>query len=285
MTRTDPTSGRWAPPVVALLESLKSDLARKPALLAPRTINHNLIAVKRMFNWSGGVGLTPTISWRGVRPLPVEDSDPEDLTPRRLFAVMKRVRGMPGGERVLPWLALNYLCVARPSEIVTLVNEVKRPPTPRPVTQGSKSLGKKPRNDTGAVRGGGGRFMDIVDPEGNVIHGGHRGLYRLGRSKNSWRGGARFRFLVLSPQALAWLDLAEPVWSRLDGYSAAACAAMGTGLGPRVMRDSAATHLRQRGVVQGDVSILLGHAPQGEWPSYARTPWPALLESVSRISL
>lgn len=284
-----PEHGVFQPPVVPLLEAHKSDFSRPSAApphgLSARTVNHDLTAIKRLFNFAADRGYCPQVHWRPVRRLPVPAAQPEDLSPRALFAIMRRIaRREP---LLLPYVALNYLCLARPSEVVELICSV-HPPERTPLPRGHHR--RRPPTTRDESRRG--RFVPLIDEQGRVLH--PRGLFALHRHKHSWRsgtvdgvsgGGASApRLLVLTDQALVWLEMASPVWSTLDSYSSA-CARACSGFGPRMLRDSAASHLRARGVALADVQTLLGHVVRGEWPSYARTPWPSLRESASRIAL
>ena len=271
-----PERGVFRPPVVPLLEVHKAEYGRD---LAARTINHDLTAIKRLFNFAADRGYCPVVNWRPVRRLPVPPPDPEELAPRVLFRLMRIIhRREP---LLLPYLALNYLCLARPSEVVELVCSV-HPPERTELPRGHHR--RRPARERDAAERG--RYMPVIDEQGRVVH--PRGLFALRRHKHSWRPGETAgpapRLLVLTDQALAWLDLAVPVWSTLDSYSSA-CARACSGFGPRMLRDSAASHLRARGVGLEGVQTLLGHVIKGEWPSYARTPWPSLRASASQISL
>jgi integrase len=283
-----PERGVYQAPIVRLLEAHKIDFSQPSAGgYSPRTINHDLTAIKRLFNFAADRGLCPTIHWRAVRRLPVPAPEPEELSPRVLFRVMRRIhRREP---LLLPYLALNYLTLARPSEVVELVCSV-HPPEHAKMPEGHHRRKPAARRDPSQR----GRFMPVIDEQGRVVH--PRGLFALRRHKNAWRpgdaggggggggGGPPPRLLVLTDQALAWLELAVPVWSTLDSYSAACSRAL-PGFGARMLRDSAASHLRSRGVGLEGVQILLGHVTRGEWPSYARTPWHVLRASASQIAL
>lgn len=261
---------RFAPPVIAMLNAMVSDLkAVKPEeRLKNKSINHDVLAVKRLFNFAAEQGLCPAVVWSGVKMLPTRRGRPEsrpveDLVASIISAGNSAECQVPSAKGatsasalspnpdLVPWLALNYLCVLRPSEVVTLVR-------------------------------GHFDFEPIRNERGKIIH--ERSLLRLQRHKTLWRGENYDRFVLLTPEASAWLSIARPAWSNLSAYSKAAVAAGFVG-GPHVLRDSAASHLRARGVGLEDVKIVLGHSLPGEWKSYAEVPWHDLLQKLGRISL
>lgn len=259
LASSDPRRGRFVPPLIPMLIAFRSDLSQPHLGLARRTVNHDLVAVKRLFNWAAERGYVPAVNWRGVKRLPVARSQPEDLPEDVIRAMLACCAGRacpldPPPRRphpaLEPWLALQYLACLRTSEVVRLVH-------------------------------GRGRFRPVIDESGRVLH--PRGLFELTDHKNSWRGTEEGRFVVLTEAALRWLACARPVWGSPGAYQAAVLRACPWP--PRVLRDSAASHLRARGVALEGVQTLLGHNIRGEWPSYARTPWPALRTSAARLSL
>ena len=297
-----PERYQFQPPIVPLLEAFKTDLAGAKRRLEPRTINHDLTAVKRLFNWAAEQGHCPEVRWRGVKRLPVRRSEPEDLPLPELARRMEQLRQRD--EHLWRYAVLNYLTLARPSEVVRLVcdacairdaqvlragGEPIKPPKGRHRRRPARPIDPRDR----------GRFLPVVDHLGASVD---RGLFELRLHKGTWRvhrsgggeggeggggsggGGGPSRFLVLTPRAVELLDSAAPIWSTLDGYSSAVAHAL-PGFGPRMLRDSAASHLRALGVDLADVQTLLGHAPRGEWPSYARTPWSRLRAVAARLTL
>lgn len=247
----DPVRGRYAAPIVAFLNAYRTDMSRPHKhRLANRTINHELGAVKRLFNWTAEQGLCPEVNWRGVKRLPASRGIPEVLSTERIGAMIAAAGAVD--PRLVPWLALGYLTVGRVSEIPRLVSRR-------------------------------GEFQPVLDARGRLVC--DRGLFALSVHKNSWRGDSAFaRHMLLTDEALEWLDLARPFWSGLDSFSATAIDA-GFARGPHVLRDSAASHLRLRGVPLADVDVLLGHVQSGEWRSYALIPWHDLRVKAGRISL
>ncbi len=82
----------------------------------PKTINHDLTAIRVMFNWAGGLGLVPPVNLRGVKNLPIGPTIDRTLTRPQ---VRKMLAGAPA--KVRPWLEINYLALLRPSEVVRVV--------------------------------------------------------------------------------------------------------------------------------------------------------------------
>ena len=131
LTTVDPDRGIYVPPIVPLLDAFKKDLrltrsepgADGQSTLSPRTINHDITAVKRLFNWAHEHGLCPAVHWRGVKKLPVRRSLPEDRPFTELMRVMEKLHKVE--PLLLPYVALNYLAVARPSEVVSLITDVR----------------------------------------------------------------------------------------------------------------------------------------------------------------
>lgn len=258
----NPSRGRYAAPVVALVNALASDMARRKDPPAPKTILHMIVSVQRLFNFAAEQGLSPAVSWQGLKKPRVRPGDPEVWTVERIAQAIAATaepddsrasavarRGRP---ELVPWLALCYLTVGRVSELPRLVS-------------------------------GEGRFLPVVDERGRQMHA--RGLFAPDEYKSAWRGDAALqRYLVLTDEALEWLALARPVWTRLDSFSSAARSAGFAG-GPHVLRDSAASHLRSRGVALADVQQLLGHSKPGAWRSYARVPFDDLRRKAARITL
>lgn len=308
LTTPAPDRHQFQPPIVPLLEAFKTDLASPmrgvgrggrggqggARTLEPRTINHDLTAIKRLFNWAAEQGHCPEVRWRGVKKLPVRRAHPEDLPIPELVQRMAQLR--QADEHLWRYCLLNYYTLARPSEVVRLIMDAAAiraqhfigPPAPAPPGRHRR----RPAPDHATDPRNRGRFLPIVDERGRTLH--PSGLFELALHKSTWREGsggeggkdsnAPARFLVLTDPALELLAHAVPIWSTLDGYSSA-CARVLPGFGPRMLRDSAASHLRARGVALADVQILLGHAPRGEWPSYARTPWPRLRAAAARLVL
>lgn len=84
----------------------------------PRTINHDLCSIRILYNWASGLELVPPISLAGVRNVPVGAAT-LDL-PRR-WQMIRYIRRADAGVR--PWMAVNYLALLRPSEVVRVVRQ------------------------------------------------------------------------------------------------------------------------------------------------------------------
>lgn len=109
-----------------------------------------------------------------------------------------------------------------------------------------------------------------------------RGIYELDRGKMDMKVGQK-RVIILSEEALEWLDQCRRLWSRLDSYSSAVRAACG--VGPSHFRYSAAKHLHWAGVDRGDVDLILGHMPSGVTLIYIPIRFGPLRETVSLLTL
>jgi integrase len=214
------------------LQSIKDDMIR--AGYAEKTINHDVVAVKAMLNWAMGLEYIPAVHLKGVKTCPL-GPPPDKSMPVK--AVRKMVLGAP--EPVRSWLAISYLCLMRPSEVVRCVQD-----------------------------------------EGEWVE---TGVFRLDRGKIDKKARLA-RHVVFSPEAMKWRRLCEPVWSRLDTYSAAVRRECGPG-GPHALRHSAATHLAQLGVDRADIDLLLGHAPPRVSLTYAPIMWQPLRRTAARITL
>jgi site-specific recombinase XerD len=285
MSTPNPRRGRYTAPVVTALQAFKEDLTRSapPAApkLSPKTINHDLTAVTRLFNFASSRGLCPPVDWRGLKKLPTRRGTPEPMSPESVRAMFGQIAGVDA--RLLPLLAACYLACCRPTEALRLVR-------------------------------GEGVFESISTESGPI----DAAIFRPRIHKNSWRaaGDEYGRAIIITDECRSWIgswcDLvhshgssggevsswrplppssglsgsAKPwcPWSRLDSFSAA-CVGAGLAGGPHVLRDSSASHLRALGMPLEDVRTCLGHVPTGEWRSYARVPWPKLRAGMSRLTL
>lgn len=82
----------------------------------PRTINHDLTAIRVMLNWAAGLGLAPNRSYKGVKNLPTGPVEDKTISAQTVAKLIRKA-----DERLRPWVALNYLAVCRPSEVRRLV--------------------------------------------------------------------------------------------------------------------------------------------------------------------
>ena len=79
---------------------------------APRTINHDLTAVRVMYRWAAKIELAPPIDLGAAGNLPVGPANPRTVSHEEACAAIRDAH-----TRVRPWLALNYLGLLRPSEV------------------------------------------------------------------------------------------------------------------------------------------------------------------------
>ena len=99
----------------AALQSLKEDMLRSG--YDPKTINHDLSCVKSLFLWASGMDYVPAVNLRMAKPMVLAPTPDRSLTRMQVKEFMNAVDG-----RVKPWLAVQYLCLMRPSEVVKVVN-------------------------------------------------------------------------------------------------------------------------------------------------------------------
>lgn len=82
----------------------------------PRTINHDLCSIRILYNWASGIELVPPISLAGVKNVPV---GPVAIDHPKRWQVIRYIKRAPAN--VAPWMAINYLALLRPSEVVRVV--------------------------------------------------------------------------------------------------------------------------------------------------------------------
>ncbi len=85
--------------------------------LAPRTINHDIQAVRTMLQWAMDLELIAPVNLRGVKKLPLGEI-PDKSWP--VARVRQFVLGCPH-PNLRSWLALCYLCALRPKECVRIM--------------------------------------------------------------------------------------------------------------------------------------------------------------------
>ncbi len=214
------------------LEALKVEMLR--AGYAAKTCNHDVVAARAMLQWAMNMEYIPTVALAGCKILALGPPADKSLS---IKAVKAWVNDAP--EPVRPWLAVNYLTLARPIEVVRMVN-------------------------------GQGVWSEA-------------GVMRLDNHKTALVTQEP-RHVVFSELALKWFEQCEPVWSRLDSYSAAVRHACGKG-GPHPLRHSGATHLLDAEVSREEVDCILGHLPRRVSRIYARINWQSLRVKVRRLSL
>lgn len=93
---------------------------------SPATVHHCVKAAKRMLAWAGthetepGKTLIPSIDLGAVRLDRIPRPQPKGVSPE--FVVQYLAAARETDPRLEPWLALGYLCLARPSEVHRLVH-------------------------------------------------------------------------------------------------------------------------------------------------------------------
>lgn len=247
---------------LADLHAFRRQLLRDEAGYAPKTIAHDLGAVKTLLRWSADQGLSPSLNLRAVKPPQLPPPRPTILTPAEVAAFIARCES--ADPRLGPWLRVNYLCFLRPSEVIGLV-------------------AGEGRWEPMHVSGGGG------SGSGGVVE---RGLFILDRSKTFQRTGVA-RHIVVTEEARMWLECCRPHWLTLDGYSKSVARALGPRRdrpawlppGPRALRHSAASHLHRLGEPRAACDLLLGHLPPRVSLTYNPVDWPALWRSAARLTL
>lgn len=232
---------------VPALQSWAGDLRRIKPALAPKTVGHDIGAVKTMLQWGMDRELVPTLNLQAVKKPRAMAPAPVHLTREEVVNAVRKAESL---DRSLAcYMALNYLCLARPSETVRLVARE-------------------------------GRFEPVRLADGTVRP---RGLFVLNRSKTEHRNGAP-RVLVMSDEALRWLDSSRVRWSRLDGYSSAVCGGFGR-VQPKRLQKSAGWHLQLLGERAGDIDALLGHQPSVIQRTYLRGELGLHWGLASRLTL
>lgn len=98
------------------LNAVKIELLRQG--YAPKTINHDLTAIRVMLNWASALELGPNINLKGVKNLPL---GPVEHVAVSVKEVRAAIRSAPPD--VKEWMAINYLALLRPSEVVRVVHK------------------------------------------------------------------------------------------------------------------------------------------------------------------
>ena len=238
-----------------LLQAFKSDLvdmtSTRGKKLAPKTVNHDIRAVKALFRWASDMGYCREVNLRAVKTVPMPQLARKAITPAHVERIIQTALGelravhpktgkaLEPNPAIAPWLALNYLAALRPSEVVRLVH-------------------------------------------GDGVWIG-KGLFQPRVSK-TYRDGRHPRVYIITDEAKMWLQHARPIWNCMKNYGAAARRAVGPGL-PHPLRHSAATHLVASGVPRAEVEIVLGHYPRAVSQTYIPVELEPLRASLSRLSL
>ncbi len=99
----------------AWLQRIKDDLLKDGK--APRTVNHDIQAVKTCLQWAMDHELIEPVNLRGVKKVPVGAVRSKARTRGDCIRQM-----LKASADLRPWLVVNYLTAARPIEIVRAVN-------------------------------------------------------------------------------------------------------------------------------------------------------------------
>jgi integrase len=91
---------------------------------APKTINHDIIAIKSMLNWAMGLEAIPAVNLRGVRTVALGPVVDKSLPLKKVLKMFEKATTHNKADPSLaPWLKVNYLALARPIEVVRLVHK------------------------------------------------------------------------------------------------------------------------------------------------------------------
>ena len=100
---------------VTALHAIKRDM--QVARYAAKTINHDLIAIKGMLNWAVDREMIPPVQLRGCKTLPLGPPEKRALPIARIFAML-----CTSDTNMRSWLAINYLALMRPTEVIRVVH-------------------------------------------------------------------------------------------------------------------------------------------------------------------
>jgi site-specific recombinase XerD len=267
-----------APELEALKEDMRRPCEARPRGYDPVTVNHDIVAVKRLFNYAEEREFIPKNRCAKVRRLPVEPPRDKSIPAPVIRVCMVGVCLQGAGARCLlptrkqrpptaadpnlaAWLELTYYALLRPSETVKVVHREGSFEDRYIVTDGE--LG--------------------ADVHGRPIRGGECGVFRLHTSKTSKRSQTPRRVL-LSPRAMLALGSASPAWPDLESYLRAVTRLCGPG-GPHPLRHSGATHLGLAGVAAEDIDSILGHLRTRVSRTYNPGTWRPLIARAARLAL
>lgn len=249
-----PEMGRFQPPVINYAIALGKDLRAQG--LSPRTVRHDLFAIRRLFAFAADHGWCAPISFRAVKPPMVARTVPRVLPRHRIESLLARAHKLK--PQLMDWMAINYLACLRPSEVVSLVHAY---------------------HETGLASG---RFVEAYDERSRTTV--RDTVYEIDQHKTLHKSLTP-RLVVLVPQALECLERSVPVWSRLDSYAQAIrLRGLNDELhGPKVLQKSAASHLRAAGGTADDIQYALGHAMPSVYTSYVHTPYLRLAQQMQDV--
>lgn len=97
------------------LQALKLELLERG--YAPKTVNHDIGAVKALLRWSAGMDYMPILDLRIVRQVPLGEPPDKTIPVGKVRSMVKQAPGT-----MAAWLAINYLCLMRPTEVIRVVH-------------------------------------------------------------------------------------------------------------------------------------------------------------------
>ena len=207
----------------------------------PRTVNHDLTAVKALCDYMAGMGYSQPLAHKIVRKLPVGPAPDKSLPWETIHQL---VHTAP--DYLAPALAVQYLCLMRPSEVVAV----------------SHSRGEWVERGVFRLTRG---KVDLKTRQPRCIIFSNEAL--------GWLEGLQPRWKNLD----SYSQCARAPWPTDDGPYA--------GVAPSRLRHSAAKHLHRLGASRGDVDLLLGHVLRDVSVTYNPPFWQALRATVALLSL
>jgi len=100
----------------AHVQAIKEDMLR--ASYAPKTVNHDVQSIRTMLAWASGMDYMPLLNLRVVRLIPLGPPPDRSMTRAQVRSMVRRAP-----KDVAAWLAVNYLCLMRPSEVIRVVHD------------------------------------------------------------------------------------------------------------------------------------------------------------------
>ena len=100
---------------VSHVQAVKNEMLE--AGFAPKTINHDTVAIKGMFQWAMDQDLVPAVNLRGCKQIPLAPPPDKSMS---TIATSTMIATAPYD--VMCWLAVNYLTACRPVEVIRLVH-------------------------------------------------------------------------------------------------------------------------------------------------------------------
>lgn len=97
------------------LQALKEDMTKGG--YGPKTINHDLSAIKSLFLWASGMELIPAVNLRFAKGVSLPPTHNKAMAIREVETFLNS-----SPRHIRPWLAVSYFAMLRPSEIVRVVN-------------------------------------------------------------------------------------------------------------------------------------------------------------------